>query len=70
METGKQLKVSSDRVVKPEIEHVTPGLQGDEFINYTTAAPAQWLHLRMDLRPYYINMTDLWSYFGILLFGV
>ena len=50
METGKQLKVSSDRLVKPEIEHVTPRLQGDEFINYTTAAPAQWLHLRMDLR--------------------
>ena len=39
METGQQLKVSSDRLVKPGIEPATPGLQGKRFIHYTTAAP-------------------------------
>ena len=39
METGTQLKVSSDRLVKPGIEPATPGLQGKWFIHYTTAAP-------------------------------
>ena len=39
MENGPQLKVSSDRLVKSGIEPTTPGLQGEEFINYTTAAP-------------------------------
>ena len=39
METGPQLKVSSDRLVKPGIEPATPGLQGKRFIHYTTAAP-------------------------------
>ena len=38
METGPQLKVSSDRLVKPGIEPETPGLQGKLFIHYTTAA--------------------------------
>ena len=38
METGPQLKVSSDRLVKPVIEPATPGLQGKRFIHYTTAA--------------------------------
>ena len=28
METGPQLKVSSDRLMKPGIEPATPGLQG------------------------------------------
>ena len=59
-----QLKVSSDRLVKQEIEPETPGFQGLEFIHYTAAAPV----FLMDLRPYYINMTDPLSYFGILLF--
>ena len=39
METGQQLKVSSDRLVKPGIEPGTPGLYGERFIHYTTAAP-------------------------------
>ena len=38
METGPRLKVS-DRLVKPGIEPVTPGLQGKWVIHYTTAAP-------------------------------
>ena len=36
---GPRLKVSSDRLVKPGIEPATPGLQGKQFIHYTTAAP-------------------------------
>ena len=39
METGPQLKVSSDRLEKPGIEPATPGLQGKWLIHYTTAAP-------------------------------
>ena len=39
METGPRLKVSSDRLVKPGIEPVTPGLQGKRLNHYTTAAP-------------------------------
>ena len=37
METRSQLKVSSDRLEKPEIEPATLGLQGKWFIYYTTA---------------------------------
>ena len=44
METGPQLKVSSDRLVKPGIEPATPGLQGKRFIHYTTAAPSKKTH--------------------------
>ena len=36
---GPQLKVSSDKLVKPRVEPATPGLQGEWFIHYTTAAP-------------------------------
>ena len=43
METGPQLKVSSDRLVKPGIKHVTPGLQGKWFIHYTTVAPTTYV---------------------------
>ena len=39
METGQQLKVSSDRLVEPGIKPATPDLQGKRFIGYTTAAP-------------------------------
>ena len=35
---GPQLKVSSDRLVKPGIEPATPGLQGNWFIHYATVA--------------------------------
>ena len=34
-----QLKVSSDKVVKPGNKPSTPGLQGKRFIHYTTVAP-------------------------------
>ena len=37
-ETGPWIKVSPDRLVKPGIEPVSPGLQGKRFINYTTSA--------------------------------
>ena len=33
-----QLNVSSKRMVKPEIEPATPGLQGNELNHYTTVA--------------------------------
>ena len=58
---GPQLKFSSNRLVKPEIKHTTPGLQGEEYSGS---------FVLMNLRPHYINMTDPWSYFGILLFWV
>ena len=58
---GAQLNFSSDRLVKPDIKHTTPGLQGEEFSGS---------FVLMNLRPYYINMTDPWSYFWILLFWV
>ena len=54
-----QLKFSSDRLVKPDIKHMSPGVQGEEYSGS---------FVLMHLRPYYINMTDPWSYFGILLF--
>ena len=59
--TGPQLKFSSDRLVKPEIKHTTPGLQGEEYSGSFGL---------VNLRPYYINMTDPWSFLGILLFWV
>ena len=54
---GPQHKLSSDRLVKLEIKHTSPGLQGEEYSGS---------FVLMNLRPYYINMTDPWSYFGIL----
>ena len=42
METGPRLKVLSDRLVKPLIKPGTPGLQGKQFIHYTTAAPREY----------------------------
>ena len=39
METGAQLKVSSDRLVKPGIKAAAPGLQGKQFIHYTMVTP-------------------------------
>ena len=44
METVPQLKVSSDRLVKPGTEPANPGLQGEGFIYYSTAAPVfRWI---------------------------
>ena len=40
METWPQLKVSSDRLVKPGIEPATSGLQDKPFIHYTLVALA------------------------------
>ena len=54
METGPQLKVSSDRLVKPGIEPGTPGLQGKRFIHYTTAAP--------------ITIVGILTFFGMINF--
>ena len=56
---GPQFKFSSDRLVKPEITHSTPGLHGEEYSGS---------FVLMNLRSYYINMTDPRSYFGIILF--
>ena len=36
---GSQLKVSCDRLVRPEIKHATPGIQGEWFIHQTTVSP-------------------------------
>ena len=49
---GHSLK--SDRLVKPEIKHTTPCLQGEEYSGSSVL---------MNLRPYHMNMTDPWSYF-------
>ena len=38
METGLRLIVSSDRLKKPRIGPVISGLQGKQFIHYTTVA--------------------------------
>ena len=38
METWPQLEVMSDRLVKSGIKPVTPGLQGQLFIHFITAA--------------------------------
>ena len=35
---GHSLNVSSDRLMKPGIGPSTPGLQGEQFIHYITAA--------------------------------
>ena len=43
MKTGPRLKVSSDRLVKLGIEPATPGLQGKQFIRYTTAASLAYI---------------------------
>ena len=40
IEMGSQLKVSSNRMVKPGIEPAIPGLQGEWFIHYTIMAPS------------------------------
>ena len=58
--TGPQLKFSSDRLVKPEIKHTTPGLQGEEYSGSFGL---------VNLRPYYINMTDPWRFLGYFCFG-
>ena len=39
MEIGPQLEVSSNRLEKPGIQPVTPGLHGEQFIHYITVSP-------------------------------
>ena len=58
---GPQLKFSSDRLVKPEIKHTAPSLQGEEY-----SGSCVW----MNLRPYYISMTDPGAILGNFCFGV
>ena len=41
METVTQVKVPSERLEKPVMESVTPGLQGEWFIDYILAAPQE-----------------------------
>ena len=43
METRPWFNVSSDRLVEPGIERTTPGLQGEQFIHYTTAGPIKMI---------------------------
>ena len=62
MERGPQLKVSSDRLLKPGIEPATPGLQGKQFIHYTTAAPV-CVEL-VKLLPVHRYSVDIFSYSG------
>ena len=50
METEPWLQVSSNRLVKPGSEPATPGLQGKQFIHYTTAA----LFNQMELSAIYL----------------
>ena len=39
---GPQLKVSSDRLVKPGIEPATPGLRGKMLIHNIIVAPTEY----------------------------
>ena len=47
--------------MQPEIKHTTPSLQGKEYSGS---------FVLMNLRPYYINMTDPGAILGYLCFGV
>ena len=58
METGPQLKVSSDRLVKPGIKPATPGLQGKRFIYYTTAAPIVFYFWGLTLKVPILTRAD------------
>ena len=59
METGPQLKVSSDRLVKPGIEPANPGLQGKRFIHFTTVAPKLWIRKFSQFYPHSFYSYDL-----------
>ena len=61
METGPRLKVSSDRLVKPEIQPATPGLQGKRLIHYTTAAPIIFLILNQNICCGYSKEPSQWD---------
>ena len=53
----RRLKVSSDRLVKPGIKPASPGLQGKQFIQYTTAAPLFTMRLDYMHDIYALNGT-------------
>ena len=53
---GPQLKVSSDRLVKPGIEPAAPGLQGKRFIHYTTAPPIVQILMKCRLWWHFIGI--------------
>ena len=63
METGPRLKVSSDRLVKPEIKHATPDLRGKRFIHYTTAAPNDIIIYHHKEQMY--NLVEMMSSYSI-----
>ena len=55
METGPQLKVSTDRVVKLGIESATPGLQGKWFIHLIPVATLLHLSHGMGFPTWYVQ---------------
>ena len=55
---GSQLKVSSDRLVKPGIKPATPGLKGKRFIHYTTSAPSTLVNLTSNFFVLCTNVKD------------
>ena len=55
METGPWLKLSLDRLVKLGIEPAPPGLQGKQFIHYTTAAP------QGIMKNIYVKLYEVWT---------
>ena len=60
-----QLKVSSDGLVKPGIEPVTPGLQGERFSQYTTAAPIHIFRAHATKGILYMALIIVASHLGL-----
>ena len=58
METGPQLRVSSDRLEKLGIEPAIPHLQGGWFIHNTMAAPNVFMALQVPAKVF----CNMWSY--------
>ena len=60
IETGPQLKFSSDRLVKLEIKHTTPGYQSEEY---------SCSFVLMNLRSYYKKITDGYDGGNVVIIG-
>ena len=63
MKTGPQPKVSSFKLMKPETEPTTLGLQGEWFIHYTTAVPvskAQEIKIKCSVFP--LSSPNPWAH--------
>ena len=58
METGNR----TNRLVKPGIEPVTPGLQGKRFIHYTTTAPPLCFSSTKFIVVLFIDIRPLFSF--------